>query len=236
MKRLALSIIMIGILSACSNPKDVVIPSDTASWDTEMKDAIKKLSEEDRAAIASYLMRAKVGEAFGGQGIPIGTTIGKAIEEQKDFEAQKAIKRAQEEALKKKLQQERDAVLEKLNSAVTVTLISKRQLPSDYQSKRFSDYQEFTVGIQNNTDKQISGVAGELKFIDIFDKEIGAVTFRVTERISPKSTFTWVGGRDYNQFVKEHRAVWNLEDGDFKTEFTPSMVVFSDGTKLIVPE
>ena len=194
------------------------------------------MPEEDKKKIAAYLMRAKMGEVFGGKGIPPGTTIGTALEEQGKWEAEQEAKKAAEEALKKKLEQERADAIKKLSSAVTVTLLAKKELPKNYELGQYSEYQQFRIGVQNNTDKQIVGVSGEIKFIDVFDKEVGAVNFRISENIDPTKSATWVGGRDYNQFIEAHRAVWNLEQGKYTTKFIPEMVVFKDGSKLVVPE
>ena len=123
-----------------------------------------------------------------------------------------------------------------MNDAVTVTLVAKEELPSNYRIGRYSEYQQFRIGAQNKTSKVVVGVSGEIKFIDVFDKEVGAVSFGMSERIEPGSTSIWTGGRDYNQFLDEHRAVWNLEQGKYTTRFVPEMVVFEDGSRLGVPE
>lgn len=115
-------------------------------------------------------------------------------------------------------------------------MLAKRRLFSDYEVGRYRDAQQIRVGVQNNSDKPIIGVAGELKFIDVFDKEIGSVRFRISETIEPGKTVTWTGERDYNRFIDEHRAVWNLEEGKYSTRFVPEMVVFKDGTKLAASE
>lgn len=236
MKRTIALLFCIAALGGCSKPTDAVIPSDMATWDKELAPHLKKLSDEDREKVAGYLMRAKVGEVFGGKGMPPGTTIGQALEEQKKWEAEQAAKRAEEEALKKKLEQERAAAIEQLNKAVTVTLLGKQELPKNYDAGRYSEYQQFRIGVQNNSDKPLTGVAGEIKFIDVFDKEVGAVSFRITENILPGKSATWTGGRDYNQFIDSHQAVWNLEEGKYTTKFIPDMVVFQDGTKLTMPK
>jgi hypothetical protein len=236
MKKIASTLALTALLCACSKPTDTVIPSDMATWDKELATALKKLPEEERKKVATYLMRAKMGEVFGGKGIPPGTTIGAAIEEQKKWDAEQEAKKVAEEALKKKLEQERAEAIKKLNTAVTVTLLAKQELPKNYDIGRYSEYQQFRIGVQNNTDKPISGVSGEIKFIDVFEKEVGAVNFGISENIEPGKSATWVGGRDYNQFTESHRAVWNLEQGKYTTKFIPEMVVFKDGTKLSVPK
>jgi hypothetical protein len=247
LKKSAALVAAIAIVAGCSKPTDAVIPSDMATWDKELAPELKKLPEEDRAKVGLFLMRAKLGEAFGGKGVAPGTTIGQALEAQKKFETEEAAKRAKEEAeqaakraeaeaLKKKLEQERAAALEQLNKAATVTLLSKRELPKNYDAGRYSEYQEFRIGVQNNSDKPIIGVAGELQFIDVFDKKVGETNFRISENIAPGKSVTWVGGRNYNQFMREHQAIWNLEAGKYTTKFVPDMVVFQDGSKLTMPK
>lgn len=236
MKRLTAVSLTAMLLAACTQPADTVIPSDMTTWDKELAPALEKLPEAERAKVAGYLMRAKMGELFGGKGIPVGTTVGQAIEAQTKWEAEQAAKRAEEAALKKKLEAERAQALQALNSVVTVTLIAKKELASNYEVGRYGPVQSFHIGIQNNSEKPIVGVSGRLAFIDIFDKEVGSVNFRASEAIAPGKTVTWKGTRDYNQFVDSHRAVWNLEEGKYTTRFVPEMVVFKDGTKMTVPD
>jgi hypothetical protein len=232
-----IAVVVVALLVACSKPTDAVIPSDVSTWDKELAPVLQKLPQADRELVAAYLMRAKLGEVFsGGKGVPIGTTVGQAIEDQKKFAAELAAREQQEAALKKKLEAERAALVEQINKAVTVTLVAKAELPKNYDAGRYSEYQQFTIGVQNNGDKELAGVAGELKFIDIFDKEVGSVTFRISQKIAPSGSYVWKGGRDYNQFVAEHRAVWNLEEGKYKTRFVPNALVFADGTKLTMPD
>lgn len=224
------------LLAGCGKPTDAVIPSDVAKWDKELAPQIQKLSEADRKRVAAYLMRAKVGEIIGGAGVQPGTTIGQALAEQQKWEVEQAAKRAEEEALKRKLEQDRAAAAERINRAVTVTLLDKRELPSDFRARRYSQQQQFRIGVQNISDKPIIGVSGEIKFIDVFDKEVGAVSFRISERIAPGATYTWTGVRDYNQFIDSHRALWDLEKGKYKTRFVPEMIVYEDGSKVGLPD
>lgn len=234
--RIAAFLLAAAVLGGCSNPKDAVIPSDMSTWDKELAPALKGLPDADREKVAAYLMRIKLGEVFGGAGVPPGMTIGQALEGQRKWETEQAAKRAEEEALKKRLEQERAMALEQLNKAVTVTLLAKQELPKNYDAGRYSEYQQFRIGVQNNSDKEVIGVAGEIKFVDVFDKEVGGVTFAISENISPGGSVTWIGGRDFNQFQDTHRAVWNLEDGKYTTRFVPETIVYKDGTKLTVPK
>lgn len=220
-----------------------------STWDKELGPVIQKLSEEDRKHFALFVARTKMTEAFNknSSGITFGTTVGQAIEQQKKWAAEMEVKAAEERALrekkakeeaelKAKLEAEKAAVTKAINDAVTVTLVSKKELPSDFRAGRYSEYQQFNIGIQNNSDKTIAGVSGELEFVDLFDKVVGAVNFRITENIAAGRSYTWIGGRDYNQFLANHKAVWNLSPGEFKTRFIPEAVIYADGSKLKMPE
>jgi hypothetical protein len=235
-KSLCALLLVVAALVGCSKPTDTIIPSDASKWDTELAPSINKLSDEDKKLVMGYVMRAKMGAVFGKEGMPLGTTIGTAIAEQKKWLAAEAVKDAEAKALKEKMLQELATAQAAIDNAVTVTLISKTQVPKDYAAGRYSEQQKFTIGVKNKTDKGIAGVSGELKFIDIFDKEVGAVTFGISEKIAPGGEAKWTGSRDYNQFMAEHKAVWNLEEGKYTTKFLPESIVFADGTKMTVPK
>lgn len=233
---LAVAAAMAFVLAGCNKPTEAVIPSDMTKWDTELAPQIQKLPDADRMKVAAFLMRGKMGEAFGGKGIPPGMTLGDALKEQNKFEAEQAAAAAREAALKMKLEQEQALVRAQLEKAATVTLLSKRELASNYHVGRISDYQEFKIGVQNSSDKPIAGVSGEIQFIDVFEKEVGSVNFRISETIQPGKSAVWTGGRDYNKFIDTHQAVWNLEEGKYKTRFVPDTVVYADGTKLTIAD
>lgn len=237
------------LLAACSKATDTVIPSDMATWDKDLAPVVQKLKEEEKKLFVGYVARMKMAEVFAKDkaGIPFGMTVGQAIEEQRKWQeefakaeaeakAERDRKEAEELALKAKLEAESAGVLKQINDAVTVTLLSKRELGRDFEARRISDTQEFVIGAENLSDKELAGVSGELEFIDVFDKVVGSVSFRISENIKPGATYKWVGSRDYNQFIDTHRAVWNLEEGKYTTRFTPEALVYVDGTKLTMPE
>lgn len=226
-------IVLLLLVAGCSKPTATVIPSDVAAWDKELAPAVQKLSEADRQLAAGYLMRAKLGEVFGGKGVPPGTTLGDAVENQRQWLAQQDAAEAEARALAERVKKERAALAEQINAAVTVSLIEKAQRLKDYSARRYSDEQIFRVAVQNKSQDELVGVAGELKFLDVFGKEVGAVSFTISERIRPGQIYNWVGSRDYNQFLAPHKALWNLEEGKYTTRFVPEGIVFADGRKLV---
>lgn len=232
MKRF-LAVVAIALFAAgCSKPQDTVIPSDMSKWDTELAPQVKKLSDEDQKLAIGYITRAKLGEVLGGKGVTFGTTLGEAITQQKAWVAERQEEEKKAAALKAEVEKAEAAHAAQVARAVTVSLISKKELPRDYELRRYSEEQEFRIAVKNTSEKAISGVAGTLEFIDVFDKVVGAVSFKITESLAPGGGTIWTGSRDYNQFLAEHRAVWNLEEGKYKTRFVPGTIVFADGTKL----
>lgn len=232
------AVILIGcvLLAACSRPTETIIPSDVSKWDTDLAPAVKKLSEEDQKLAMGYIARAKMGEVFGGKGVPFGTTLGDAIAQQKNWLAEQAEADKKAAALKAQVERDQAEYAARVARAVVVTLVSKEARFRDFEARRFSDEQVFKIAVKNTGDKPIIGVSGRLDFIDVFDKTVGTVGFRISEKIDPGGGTVWVGSRDYNQFIEEQRAVWNLEEGKYKTRFKPEAIIYADGTKLTAPK
>jgi hypothetical protein len=107
MKSNLLIVLVTLALFGCSGPKDTVVPTDIAKWETELKSSIEKLTEEDKKLFLGFVMRAKLGEVFGGKGLEEGLTIGKAIEKQKAWIEEQGQKEAEAKLLKQKLEAER---------------------------------------------------------------------------------------------------------------------------------
>jgi hypothetical protein len=230
--KLNLVIIMFALaLLGCGGAKDKAVPSDMAKWDTELKPSIDKLTEEDKKLFLGFVMRAKLGEVFGGKGLEDGLTIGKAIERQKTWVDEQAKKEAEAKLLKQKLEAERAALRKQVDDLLTVTVLNLKLVKESY-----SENQLIVLGFQNNGQKDILGIKGTVKFIDIFDKEVGAVGFSYDDGLKAGAAGTWNGSRRYNQFIESHKAVANLEEGKYKTRFEPEMIVFSDKTKLIIKD
>lgn len=226
----------ITLLAACSKPQNTVLPTDVSKWGDEVKASIQKLSEEDQTLFFGYATRNAMDAAFGGKGIPPGTTIGAAIADQKQWIAARDKANAEQQALKEKMLAEQEAFRKQVAGAVTVTVIEKKLLPINYEARRFSEEQFFKLGFENKSGKDIAGIQGEVTFIDIFDKEVGSFTFSYDHGIKAGEIATWEGARQYNQFLPEHQALANLESGKYTTKFKPEMIVFSDGTKMRVSQ
>ncbi len=233
------------ILAACSGPKDTPLPRDLDKMDT-IKPAMEKLTAEERELAAGYIMRhtigAKLGGLFGGKegpGIPEGMTIGKAIEEQRKFKADAAIEEAKQQALKAKLQTEREAAQKQMREAVTVTLVSKKLVTEHgYSGIETDENLRVVFGYKNNTDKDIAGVKGHISVKDLFGEEISGFLISNDTTIPAGQSTTWTGSRSvrFSFGHNDDRKFADLEDDKYKVVWEPEMIVFKDGTKLTAPK
>lgn len=233
------------VLAACSGPKDAPLPRDLEKLDS-IKPMIEKLTPEERELVGGYIMRvgvgAKLAGAFGGEegpGIPEGMTIGKAIEEQRKFKADRALEEAKQQALEAKIKAEREAVLKPLREAVTVTLVSKKVVPEyGYSGILMDENLKVVFGYQNNTGKDIAGVKGYISVKDLFGEEISGFLVANDDTIKAGQSATWTGSRSVKYAVGDNkdRKLAGLEPDKYKVVWEPWMVVFADGTKLADPD
>ena len=244
--RVSLTVLVFSmLLAACSGPKDTPLPRELDKIES-IKPAMEKLTPEERELATGYIMRhtigAKLGGLFGGKegpGIPEGLTLGKAIEEQRTFKADAALEEAKQQALKVKLQAEREAALKPMREAITVTLVSKKIATTrGYSGMVMDENLEVIFGYKNNSDKDISGVKGRISVKDLFGDEISAFQISNDSTIKAGQSITWTGSRSvrFSMGSNKDRKLAELPDDKFKIVWEPQAIVFVDGTKLAVPE
>jgi hypothetical protein len=232
MKKITLIVLSTLVLVACSRPHDVVLSSDVMKWDAEIKVPMEKLTEEERKLFSGYFLRVKKGEIFGIKDIPPGITIGKAIADQRKWMDELNQRSARQEAFEANIAAETAAFRRKVSEVVKIKVLEKKILPIDFEAKRYAAEQILLLSFENKTVKDIAGVKGTLIFYDIFEKEVGRVVFAFDEGIKANTTTTWLNKRKSSDFPAEYRELAALEEGRYRTQFIPEMVVFEDGTKL----
>lgn len=245
MRKLLVAILCLVVLAACSGPKDTPLPRELDKMET-IKPAMEKLTPEERELAGSYILRHTIGSKmkgmFGGKegpGIPDGMTLGKAIDEQRKFKADAALEEAKQQALKAKLQAEREAAMKPMREAITVTLVSKRIKPQNgYGGMLLDENLVVTFGYKNNTDKDIAGVKGRISVKDLFGDEISAFLISNDTTIKAGQTASWTGSRSVKYAFGDNkdRKLAELEDDKYKVVWDPKMIVFKDGTKLTVQD
>lgn len=232
---IVLCILSLTMAMSCSNARSKTIPKDISKWETELKPYIEKLSGEDKTLLTKYLMRAKLGEAFGGQGMPEGLTIGQAIDKQKEFEAEQAKKELEAKLLKEKVEREKAELAKKVNEVLTVAYIGKSYAAADIYSGRYQNAILVEFAFENKGSKDISGFKGTAEFSDMFGDKVKSVNLSYDKNIPAGKTINWKGQIDFNQFMGADVKFRDMEKDKVKFVFSPEMVVFTDGSKLEIP-
>jgi hypothetical protein len=216
-------------LLACRDPKNTELPRELKNIKS-LDPAMQKLTGEERQLAAAYIVRHMIGaiENQEGPGIPEGMTLGRAIEEQRKFAADRA-----------KLQTERDAALKSMREAVTVTLVSKEKIVTKRGKFELvlDEDLRVTFGYKNNTARDISGVKGYVSVEDLFGDELSGFQISNDTTIKAGETATWVVGRSIRFAMgnnNDHK-LSNLSDDKFKVVWKPQVILFSDGSKLSLP-
>jgi hypothetical protein len=233
---LIVSLVALLIVLGCSDPRQTRVPNDINQWGDELAGAVSKLSPEERELFLQYTMRSKLGEAFGGEGTPSGLTIGTAIEDQKEFVRKQAAQAAEETALKDKVAKEYKEQLAKLNSAVTVALVNKGFRASDAMNGIYQDVITIVLAFENKTDKDLSGFKGKAHFADMFGDTIQTVNLSYDKTIPARKAIRWSGEVKYNQFMSEDIKLRQVATDKIKFSFEPTVIIFSDGTRLPAEE
>ena len=239
MKKLTLftvSLILVCLGIGCRDV-DTVIPKDLSKWDTDLKPAVAKLSDEDKHLFTGYVMRMKLTSALSGVGvIPEGTTIAKGISDQKAWLEIRKAQKAEEDALKAKVDTERQAMITTLNKSVTMVLQSWGQSPKDIHNHKFRDTFDFNVAVQNKSAKAIKGIQGDVTIKDTFGDIITVLKFSIEEDIAPGASYVGEFSKELNQFKSADVRLMNLEEGKFTSSAVPVAVVFADGTTVKAPD
>jgi hypothetical protein len=221
MRSIALILLLVTTLAGCENPYDKPLPSDIAQWENALKPLEEKLTEEDKDSLARYFRRAAIDQSFR---IPSDMTIGKAIDAQRTRDAEMAVKEAEQEAIKKQI-----------DEMLTVTLTKLKLIPMEIHDDVILVQQEVSIDIHNTGAKDISEVTGFITDADTF--KIGKIEFKyenLEKGIPAGSTVSWNKHRIVGMFLIEYENMEKAEPGKFNTEFEPETIVFKDGTKLSV--
>lgn len=238
MKRLIV-VAFAALLCACSNPKSAVVPTSMDKMES-IKPQLEKLTAEERELFASYAVRHTLGAAMGGmfgikaEPIPEGMTIGKAIDEQRDFLTKQKMKDAEEKALKEKVKAEQQKAMDEMSKAALVTLVSKKLESERSYGVTLDENLNVTFAFKNTATKDIAGIKGTLDVIDIFGEELCGFGIAYDKTIKPGETATWVGSRSvkYGMNASKDRKFAELPDDKYKLSWKPDMIIFGDGTKL----
>jgi hypothetical protein len=218
-------------LSACSDPKALPLPPDLEklSQDQTFIDQIKTLEQSDKDLLAGFMARAAIGQALSGSGgIPLGMTVGEAIENQKAWVAKMQAEEAEAEKIRQAAIAKSNQIAEEIKNTLKVIFVKmgepsrqnyKTQLPIKFE-------------VINSSEKSISGYKARIEFVDMFGQIVKKLSIEDSQGLAPKATeqpiFVW----DYNQFDDDMVKLVNLSDDKYKASITVTHIVFTDGEQL----
>lgn len=248
MKKASL-LVLICLLTACSNPKDIVLGPEPLKTLEANGDSIKKLSEEERKLLVSYLMANELLVKLAGKdgatsvvGLTVGETLSKAADWKKKQEERAAEeKKRQEEAaaLKAKIDEEKKQIAEKISTVVTVTVTGKRVLPEDMYARRFEDELLINYAIENKGSKDIRLIKGKMYFYDAAGDELGWLPLTFQEKIGAGKTVKTDTGRvwrirDYGS--SDIKKISRASSDGMTSKFSAESISFADGEVIKAPD
>jgi hypothetical protein len=239
MSKIAVLILfLITFLVGCDDPKKAIVPSNISSWKSEQKfkDTVQKLSEEEKRLFVAYAMRAGLSQAFGGQGLKEGLTVGEAIEIQKSWQFEQQKEKDRQRILADEIKQKQLVSFKEMNEALTVTLIGLEFKKSDPKSGKYQDSFDIQAGFKNNTTENLAGVKGTVILKDMFGEIIKQINLSNDQGIKARETMTYGGSMDFNQFLDEDKRLQSIGFDKLQFEWQPDIYIFDGGKKLEMPK
>lgn len=217
-------------LIACNDPKSTVIPQnmEKLSEDKHFIEQGKKLEQKDKDLLTGYLARAALSQAFGKGEIPSGTTIGDAIDNQKQWLAEQEVQTKKEKEVRNLALQKLESGKKSLREAFQIVYVKRGEI----NKQNFTEHLPIYFNFKNTSGKAISGFKADIIFTDMFGKEFQRLSIEESQTIPADldtvAAYQW----DYSKYDDNMVKLNNLEEGKFKVEAYPTHIVFADGTTL----
>lgn len=249
-----LTVIAFLSLTACSNPKEIVLGSEPLKELTQNADTIRKLPEDERNLLLEYVASADMVSAFGDKSMKIkvsGKTVGEVIEDAKlwkqkkkeieesekkrKLEEEQRIQKQKEEelALAKKVEEANKIINFKISQAVTVSVL-KRTIRKR-GAYEFEDFMLFDYAVENKSDQAIKLIKGSLLCVDLLGEKIGDLSVTFDQTLKAKSitkTDTGSGWRVRGFGRSELEEIADHSWDSMKCSFNTKAVAFEDGSSL----
>lgn len=214
------------ILAGCSDPKSYEVSKLT---DEQRKELGQKLTADEGQKLTAWMLR----NAIAGKEPPVGTTVAMALKQQDEWIAKQKEEEAKAEEFRQRVEAERKAKQEEFAKLLSVALVSKKNSMGEYGQR----WVGLDMAYENKSDKDIQGVKGVLKLMDIFGDTIMNVRWSYDAGVpAKKSTVERKSGVDINQFNDAAMKLWNTDFDKIKSTFEVSTIIFKDGTRMDAPE
>lgn len=232
------AILMAGLLIAgCSDPKQAKLPTDMAKWseDQELKDAVSKLSDDEKKLFIGYATRLAVASAFGGNKTVTEMTVNDALKSQQAWLDEKAAEKEKQRLLAEQIKQQQLAALKEMNATLTASLVELKLNPKDYERRKYSEYFTISVAFKNNTAEALAGVKGTVVLKDMFGDVIKRIRLADDAQINAGQNYIYQGTMDYNQFEASDTKLASSNTTKLQFEWEPDTYIFVNGKKQVMP-
>lgn len=221
-KKISLTLLL--LLAACSNPKDQVIPPDITKLDENSPFVVqmKKLDPADKLLLTQYLMLSQLREGFGGEKRPLGITVAEAIEAQKKFNAMKAAEETKASAIRNAALAEQQQKLDAIQNAFKIYFVKLGPI----QKANYQQYFTMDLSIANTSGKLVKGFKAAIAFHNQFDEPIKTLTIEENAdwEVGQEGTYTYT--YDYNQFDDDINKLVAIPQDKLKVKATITDVIF----------
>ena len=247
MKKIILLALATTLISACSSPNDIVLGPEPLKQMAEQGEKFKRMTEEDRLLLASYLAVAQVGKAFGAEVKPVtGRTVGEVLVDARSWKkkAEEAAvlekkREAEALALKEKVAAERKEISARIENLVTIAVVDKKVFPKNFESGRYSDFLMIRYALENKSGKIIKQIKGIVSFVDATGDNVGQLHVDFDQPIQAGATIKTDTGSGWNLNSFSRGNIEKIAERDFssmKGKFTPLSIAFEDGEILKAPD
>lgn len=206
-------LLIILLLSACSNPLNTKYNPDTLEED--MKVLKEELPTEDFELIGAYILsQAMQNNSLEGDSYK---SILATAKEQKAIQEQREAENA--------------AKVEEMKGYVDINLKEKDTATRNYRSKIY-----LTIDLINKSDKDIKAFKGKVHFADVMDDHFYSIALSVDNPLPADSTVEWFGGVDHNEFIDGVDKLARTKLDKLNVSWEPTKILFMDDSTLAIEE
>lgn len=232
------AILLAGLLIAgCTDPKEVKLPADISKWseDQNLKDAVAKLSDDEKKLFVGYAARLAMASAFGGNKNLTDATVSDALKSQQAWLDEKAAEQERQRVLAEQVKQQQLTALKEMNATLTASLVELKLNPKNYDRRQYSDYFTISVAFKNNTADALSGIKGTVVLKDMFGDVIKRIGLTDDMQIDAGQNYIYEGTIKYNQFESSDTKLASANTAKLQFEWEPDTYIFVNGKKQVMP-
>lgn len=131
---------------------------------------------------------------------------------------------------------ENQARTDALSEALALTVSEKTFLPANTANMEYTDYIALDLELENNSEKDISGVKGDIIFRDMFGDEVITYQMSYDRPIPASETVTSTWQWQFNTYAANEVKLKDTPLEKLTIEWVPDTIVYEDGTTLSASE